>query len=80
MMNFSDEELKNVKSFSVSNDHGRIEWLGPIDARGLDLDSTVQITRGIVRVERLFLSLRISRSILCVFNFSTLNRCLYYQL
>ena len=51
MMNFSDEELKNVKSFSVSNDHGRIEWLGPIDARGLDLDSTVQITRGIVRVE-----------------------------
>lgn len=46
----SEEELKNVENFTVSNEHGKIEWLGVTDLTCVDIDLWVIIKKDSVEV------------------------------
>lgn len=46
-----DEELRELRGFSIERPScGRIEWLGPVDLRGVDLDQAVQLGSGLMGV------------------------------
>ena len=46
----SEDELRNVENFTVSNDYGKIEWVGPTDLTEVNIDLWVIIKRDGVEV------------------------------
>mmetsp|Transcript_8713 Transcript_8713/g.7684 ORF Transcript_8713/g.7684 Transcript_8713/m.7684 type:complete len:80 (+) Transcript_8713:2503-2742(+) len=46
----SEEELREVEGFTISNKHGKIEFAGKTDVTYLDLDDLVYIQRGSAEV------------------------------
>jgi len=43
-------ELDNLKNFTIDHEFGRVQWLEPVDVRGLDLNKIVQFESKIVNV------------------------------
>jgi hypothetical protein len=46
----STEELKNVSNFTITNEHGSIEFLGETDLTDVDLEDIITIEEGGVEV------------------------------
>lgn len=46
----NEEQLKNIKKFSIFNEHARIDFMVPIDVTNLDLDKIVNINEKSVEI------------------------------
>lgn len=44
-------ELKRVNNLSVWNDFGRVQWTGPVNLLGVNLDNWVQIGKNSIEIE-----------------------------
>ena len=50
MKRMSDRELQQIENFTIENEHGKVEFDGKTDVRGLDIDDIVFIQPGMIEV------------------------------